>query len=156
MRLELTVNGEERAFECAPNETLLDVLRREGYRSVKEGCREGECGACAILLDGEPVNACLVLAGRAQGRTVTTVEGLGTPGRFHPIQQAFLDAGAVQCGYCTPGMVISAYALLKRVPDPTDDEIAEALSGNLCRCTGYVKIVEAVRLAGRRMREAGP
>ena len=151
--VELTVNGETRRLHATPSETLLDLLRRAGYQSVKRGCDEGDCGSCSVLVDGVLQRACLLYAGQAQGHAITTVEALGTARRPHAIQQAFVDAGAVQCGFCTPGMVLATYALLVESPDPTDDEIRAALDGNLCRCTGYVKIFDAVRLAARKMRE---
>jgi aerobic-type carbon monoxide dehydrogenase small subunit (CoxS/CutS family)/CO/xanthine dehydrogenase FAD-binding subunit len=146
-RVEMTVNGQSRRLEAEARTTLLDLLRRDGLWGVKHGCETGECGACTVLLDGRPVVSCLTLAVRAQGRAVQTVEGLGTPDALHPVQQAFVDTGAVQCGYCTPAMELCAKALLDAVPDPTDAEIREALAGCLCRCTGYVKPVEAVRRA---------
>ena len=151
MRIEVTVNGVRREFLIAPGETLLEVLRREGYKGVKKGCEAGDCGACAVLLDGRAVNSCLVLAAKADGHTVTTVEGLAQDGKLSPLQEAFLDAGAVQCGYCTPGMLIAATDLLTHNPNPSEEEIKEAISGNLCRCTGYVKQVEAIKLATQRM-----
>jgi len=153
MELKLFVNDRQKVFTIDPGEHLLDVLRREGYNSVKEGCREGTCGACVVLLDGRPVNSCLVPAARCQGRNVTTAEGLGDPDHLHPLQEAFIESGAVQCGYCTPGMLLSSKALLDDNPDPTDGEIRQALDGNLCRCTGYVKILEAVKKAAEKMRE---
>jgi len=151
MRISILINGERRSFEIEPSDTLLTLLRREGYKGVKKGCEAGDCGACAVLLDGRAVNSCLVLAAKADGRAVTTVEGLEADGRLSALQEAFLDAGAVQCGYCTPGMLIAATALLNRNPNPSEEEIKEAISGNLCRCTGYVKQVEAIKLAVRRM-----
>ncbi len=152
MKIEVMVNGARREFEIDPGETLLELLRREGYKGVKKGCETGDCGACAVLLDGRAVNSCLVLAAKADGRSVTTVEGLEDDGRLSALQEAFLDAGAVQCGYCTPGMLIAATDLLAHNPDPSEEEIKEAISGNLCRCTGYVKQVEAIKLAVERMR----
>lgn len=151
MRIEMILNGVRRGFEIEPGDTLLELLRRKGYKGVKKGCETGDCGACAVLLDGRAVNSCLVLAAKADGRTVTTVEGLEADGRLSVLQEAFLDAGAVQCGYCTPGMLIAATDLLNRNPHPSEEEIREAISGNLCRCTGYVKQVEAIELAVRRM-----
>jgi carbon-monoxide dehydrogenase small subunit len=148
MRFNAKINGMVREIECAPGATLFEVLRHLGYKSVKQGCdREGTCGACTVLLDGTPILSCITPAPRVAGRDVTTVEALGDPSHPHPIQKAFVDAGAVQCGYCTPGMLLSTKALLDRNKKPTDEQIATALSGNLCRCTGYVKIVEAVRNA---------
>ena len=148
MRLNMKINGVERELQCDPGASLFDVLRAAGLRSVKQGCdHEGTCGACTVLLDGAAVLSCITPAGRAIGREVTTVEALGDPSHPHPIQQAFVDHGAVQCGYCTPGMILAAKALLDREARPTDAQILDALSGNLCRCTGYVKILEAVRSA---------
>jgi len=152
MRISILINGERRSFEIEPSDTLLTLLRREGYKGVKKGCEAGDCGACAVLLDGRAVNSCLVLAAKADGRAVTTVEGLEADGRLSALQEAFLDAGAVQCGYCTPGMLIAATALLNRNPNPSEEEIKEAISGNLCRCTGYVKQVEAIKLAVKRLK----
>lgn len=151
MEIVLTVNGVEKRVDIRPAETLLELLRRIGYSSVKFGCGEGACGACTVIMDGRPVNSCLVLAVTADRRKILTVDGLGTRQRPHPLQTAFVEAGAVQCGFCTPGMILSARALLERNPDPSDGEIREALDGNLCRCTGYVQIVEAVKLAAERM-----
>lgn len=151
-RLVATVNGKPVDLFVPPNRRLLDVLRDDlGLTGTKEGCGEGECGACTVLLDGRPVNACLVLAGEASGHEITTIEGLSQNGRLHPLQEAFLEAGAVQCGFCTPGMILAAKALLDVNPDPDLEAIRTALSGNLCRCTGYVKIIAAVRLAARKM-----
>jgi len=143
-RVELVVNGETRHAQAEARTSLLELLRREGYRGVKHGCETGECGSCAVLLDGRPINSCLTLALKAHGRSVQTVEGLGTPEKLHPIQQAFVETGAVQCGYCTPAMELCAKALLDTVPDPTEHEVRDALAGCLCRCTGYVKPVAAV------------
>ena len=154
MRIHLTVNGTGRTWEVAPGDTLLDALRREGLVGVKKGCGAGDCGACTVLLNGRAVNACLVLAVKAEGGAVVTIEGIAEGGRLHPVQEAFLDAGAVQCGYCTPGMVLSAVSLLSHNPDPSEAEIREAISGNLCRCTGYVKQIAAIERAAARMRES--
>jgi carbon-monoxide dehydrogenase small subunit len=151
----ITINGEEKRCSFSPDSTLLRVLRDLGNTEVKEGCGEGACGACLILLNGKLVNSCQVLAGSVLGKDITTVKGIGSVSHPHPIQTAFAETGAVQCGFCTPGMVLAAYALLKENPQPDDRAISKALDGNLCRCTGYVKILEAVRLAGRRMRENG-
>ncbi len=151
--IRLVVNGRTHEVSLEPNATLLIALRDLGYTDVKNGCEQGECGACAVLLDGDPVNSCMVLAWQAEGARITTNAGLGTLGRPHPIQGAFADAGAIQCGFCTSGMIVSTKALLDRNPDPTEDEIRDALSGNLCRCTGYGQIVEAVRLAATRLRD---
>lgn len=146
--LTMTLNGEEVTIEVGPDALLVDVLRDQlELTGTKEACGEGECGACTVLLDGEPVTSCLVPALKAQGREVMTVEGLASGGELHPLQKAFIEHGAVQCGYCTPGMLMSAKALLDRNPHPTEGEIRQAISGNLCRCTGYVKIVEAIEAA---------
>ena len=152
--IALNVNGREHQVELSPNVTLLQVLRDLGYTDVKNGCEKGDCGACAVLLDGKAVNSCLVLAWQVEGVEIITNAGLGTLDDPHPLQEAFADAGAAQCGYCTPGMIISARVLLDRKPNPTEEEILEAISGNLCRCTGYAQIVEAVQLAAQRMQEA--
>jgi carbon-monoxide dehydrogenase small subunit len=152
MTVTLTINGVRRAFDARPGEVLLDLLRRSGYVGVKKGCGAGDCGACAVLLNGRAVNACLVFAAKADGANVVTVEGLATGQRLHPVQKAFLDEGAVQCGYCTPGMVISAVDLLSRCPNPNEEEIREAISGNLCRCTGYTKQIRAIQKAAGAMR----
>jgi aerobic carbon-monoxide dehydrogenase small subunit len=150
MRIELTVNGERREADVWAGESLLVTLRdRLELPGSKNACEQGECGSCSVLLDGELVCACLVLAAQADGHTVVTVEGLAQA-ELHPVQQAFADAGAVQCGFCTPGFVVAAADLLSRVPDPSDDVIREALSGNLCRCTGYAKILDAVHEAAER------
>ncbi len=144
MELHLIVNGKPRSWTIGPGELLLDVLRREGFYGVKRGCETGECGACAVLVDGKPINSCLMFAAQAEGREVLTVEGIADRDRLDPLQEAFLDHGAVQCGFCTGGMLISAKALLDRHPDPTEEEVREALAGHFCRCTGYTKQVEAV------------
>ena len=148
----LTINGEQRQVETAANQTLLYLLRDDlGLTGTKDGCREGECGACTVLLDGEPVNSCLVLAGQADGHQVLTVEGLAHNGHLHAVQRAFVEAGAVQCGFCIPGAIMATVALLNRNPKPSEYQIREALVGNLCRCTGYNKMVGAVRLAAKEM-----
>ena len=148
MRIELTVNGGHHEADVWEGESLLVTLRdRLGLPGSKNACEQGECGSCSILLDGELVCACLVLAAQANGHAVTTVEGLAEGDRLHPVQEAFAETGAVQCGFCTPGFIVAAADLLTRIPDPNDDEIREALSGNLCRCTGYAKIFDAVRMA---------
>jgi carbon-monoxide dehydrogenase small subunit len=144
--LTMTVNGNEIDVAVAPNTTLLEVLRDDlGFTGVKEGCSEGVCGACTVLMNGAPIRSCLTLALEAEGASVTTIEGLASRGQLHPVQQAFIDQGAVQCGFCTPGMILSSKALLDRSPHPTDEEIKTALAGNFCRCTGYKKILDAVR-----------
>jgi carbon-monoxide dehydrogenase small subunit len=151
VRIELTVNGEEREADVWPGESLLYALReRLGLPGSKNACEQGECGSCSVLLDGSLVCACLVLAAQADGHAVVTVEGLAEGEDIHLVQAAFVEAGAVQCGFCTPGLVVATADLLARAPSPTDDEIREALSGNLCRCTGYAKIFDAVRLAAGR------
>ena len=146
--LTMNVNGRARRVRVPPMKRLLDVLREDcGLTGSKEGCDDSECGACMVLIDGKPVNACSYLALQAEGREITTVEGLSDDGELAPLQRAFLAAGGVQCGFCTPGMLISATALLRENPSPTEDEVRLGLSGNLCRCTGYVNIVAAVRRA---------
>jgi aerobic carbon-monoxide dehydrogenase small subunit len=152
MRVTFTVNGvAETADDVWEGESLLYVLReRMGLPGSKNACEQGECGSCTVYLDGVPVCACLVAAGQAEGRDVRTVEGLADGDRLDPLQEAFVEAGAVQCGFCTPGLLVQAHDLLERSPDPSDGEIREALAGNLCRCTGYEKILEAVRLAAAR------
>ncbi len=157
LRIQLTVNKTAHDIEIEPRKTLLAVLRdRLGLTGTKEGCSTGDCGACTVLLDGQPVTSCLVLAASADGREITTIEGLVEDGKLHPVQQAFIDVGGLQCGFCTPGMIISAVALLRGNLSPTDDEIRSALAGNLCRCTGYTKIVEAIRRAAKEMRGRRP
>jgi carbon-monoxide dehydrogenase small subunit len=147
----LTVNGERREADLWGGESLLTMLRDTlELPGSKNACEQGECGSCSVLLDGELVCSCLVLAAQADGHAVVTVEGLADGDSLHPVQEAFVEAGAVQCGFCTPGLVVAVTDLLARVPDPGDDEIREALSGNLCRCTGYAKIFDAVRLAAER------
>ncbi len=144
--LSITVNGEDFDLAVAPNTTLLEVLRDGcGFSGVKEGCSEGVCGACTVLMNGYPIRSCSTLALEAEGSEILTIEGLATRGKLHPIQQAFVDKGSVQCGFCTPGMILSSKALLDGNPSPSDDEIKTALAGNFCRCTGYTKILDAVR-----------
>jgi carbon-monoxide dehydrogenase small subunit len=150
MRIELVVNGVEREADVWGGESLLFALREQlGLPGSKNACEQGECGSCSVLLDGKLVCACLVLAAQADGHEVVTVEGLAGNGELHRVQEAFAAAGAVQCGFCTPGLVVATASLLERIPQPSDDEIREALSGNLCRCTGYQKIFDAVRAAAR-------
>lgn len=150
--IEFTINGERRKLAVKPNELLLDVIREDlGLTGTKYGCGTGECGACTVLIEGEPVLSCLTLAVAADRKTITTIEGIGTDENPHPLQQAFVETGAVQCGFCTPGMILSAKALLDKNPNPTEHEIKMAIAGNLCRCTGYVKIIEAIKLAAERM-----
>ena len=148
MIIEFTLNGEKYKKNADPGKRLVDFLREDmGLTGTKEGCGEGECGACTIIYNGKAVTSCLMLAGQADGSTIVTLEGVSENGQLNYIQQAFVDAGAVQCGYCTPGMVLSAKALLDKKPDATDEEIRRAMSGNLCRCTGYSKIIKAVEMA---------
>ena len=152
MRLDLHVNGTRREADVLPGESLLYVLReRLELPGSKNACEQGECGSCSVYLDGTLVCACLMLAGQAEGREVVTVEGISDGEELHPVQEAFVEAGAVQCGFCTPGFVVATHDLLRREPHPTEPEIREALAGNLCRCTGYEKILDAVHLAARRM-----
>jgi carbon-monoxide dehydrogenase small subunit len=151
--VRLNVNNENYEVIVRPRESLLDVLRNKlDLTGTKEGCNEGDCGACTVIMDGRAVNACLVLAVEAEGRKIMTIEGLSQGPDLHPLQQSFIRHGGYQCGYCTPGMLMSAKAFLDRNPDPTDEEIRRGISGNLCRCTGYAKIVESIREAARMMR----
>jgi carbon-monoxide dehydrogenase small subunit len=151
MRIQLTVNGERKETEVWEGESLLFALReRLGLPGSKNACEQGECGSCSVLLDGTLVCACLVLAAQADGHHVVTVEGLAQDGQLHRVQEAFAETGAVQCGFCTPGLIVATADLLERIPSPSEDEMREALSGNLCRCTGYAKIFDAVRLAASR------
>jgi len=155
MELHVTVNGVARAWNVAPGDLLLDVLRREGLFGVKRGCEKGECGSCTVLVDGRAVNSCLTFAAKVEGCEVITIEGLADEDRLHPLQKAFLDHGAAQCGYCIPGMILASKALLDRTPHPTEAEVRDALAGVLCRCTGYVKPVEAVlEVAGHNGRKS--
>ncbi len=148
----LSVNGKTHAAALEPSMSLLDFLRDTlGYKGAKLCCNTGECGACTILFNGKPVNSCVVLGADAAGAKIITVEGLAEDGRLHPVQQAFIDTGAVQCGYCTPGFIISVKALLDRLKKPTPEDIEEAVSGNICRCTGYAKIVDAIEVAAQRL-----
>ena len=152
--IKLKINGEYYELEVEPKKLLIDVIRDNlGLTGTKKACDLGNCGSCTVLIDGEPVLSCLTLAIEAQGKDILTVEGLARNGQLHPLQQAFVDHGAIQCGFCTPGMLLSAKALLDRNPQPTTAEVKEALSGNLCRCTGYVKIIEAVEVAAQNMKE---
>jgi carbon-monoxide dehydrogenase small subunit len=151
LRISVTVNGNEHEADCWEGESLLFTLREKlGYPGSKNACEQGECGSCSVLLDGTLVCACLVLAAQADGHEIVTVEGLAEDGKLHRVQEAFVEAGAVQCGFCTPGLVVAAAELLRQNQAPSEDEIREALSGNLCRCTGYTKIFDAVRLAAEK------
>jgi carbon-monoxide dehydrogenase small subunit len=153
--ITLHINGRTHYVALAPNVTLLTALRDLGYTEVKCGCEKGDCGACAVLLNGEAINSCLVLAWQADGADILTAAGLGTAEQPHPLQAAFADTGAIQCGYCTPGLIISAKALLDRTPYPTEHEIREAIEGNLCRCTGYGHIVNAIQVAAEKLAAGG-
>lgn len=155
--IELTVNGERYPIDVEGRTRLLDALRDKCLLTgAKEGCSTGDCGACTVLLDGEPVTSCLVIAASAVGKEITSIEGVAKDGMLHPVQQAFMDLGGLQCGICTPGMIMTSIALLNENPSPTRDEIRFGLQGNLCRCTGYDKIVDAVEVAAKSMAGAGP
>ena len=153
--ITLKVNGSAVKFIAPAHRTLLEALRHEGFVEIKCGCEKGDCGACAVLLDGEPVDSCLTLAWHADGHEVTTIKGLGSPENPAPLQKAFIETGGAQCGYCTPGMIIAAKALLKENPEPSLEDIKRGLSGNLCRCTGYTRIFEAVQVAAEELRREG-
>jgi carbon-monoxide dehydrogenase small subunit len=147
-----TVNGKQVSLRVEPTETLVDSLRlRLGLTGTKKACGTGDCGACTVLVDGEALRSCILLTASMQGKSIVTIEGLGTPADLHPIQEAFIEAGGIQCGFCTPGMILTVKALLDKNPDPGRKEVKDALSGNLCRCTGYVKILDSVRLAVEKM-----
>lgn len=155
--IKLTVNGEEYEVAIEPNRSLLDVLRDDlELTGTKKGCETGDCGACTVVLDGKTVNACLILAVSANGKSILTIEGVAQGGKLHPVQEAFIEHGAIQCGYCTPGMIMMAKALLDENPRPTEAEVRFGIAGNLCRCTGYVKIVEAILAASTAMIPAKP
>jgi carbon-monoxide dehydrogenase small subunit len=154
IKVNFILNGRATTYVGEPRTTLLRALRAHGVTSVKRGCEEGECGTCTVLVDGVPMKSCMMLLPEVEGKSVITSEGLvGPSGELHPIQKAFIEEGAIQCGFCTPGMIMSVYALLNENPDPSDEDIKEALSGNLCRCTGYVSIIRAVKKAAAMMRE---
>ena len=154
MLIKLDVNDETYELEVEPHEMLVDVLRsRLGLTGTKQACSGGGCGACTVLLNGRPVYSCMIFAGRAEGKKITTIEGLSSQGKLHPIQQSFIDCGAVQCGYCTPGHIMAGKALLEINPNPTKEEVEEAIVGNLCRCTGYVKIIDAILNAAERIKK---
>lgn len=156
-RIQFTVNGEPYDIEVPSHHTLLQVLREQlVLTGTKNGCEAGECGACAVLMNGEPVNSCMVLAPEAEGAAITTIEGLAHDSELDPLQEAFVETGATQCGFCTPGILVNARALLDRNTDPTEAEIREALVGNLCRCTGYIRIIDAIKIAARQRREVLP
>jgi aerobic carbon-monoxide dehydrogenase small subunit len=151
-QIEIKVNQKSYKLDVDPRRTLLELLREEmGLTGTKEGCSIGECGACTVIMNGKTVNSCLVLAVEADGKEITTIEGLADGEKLHPVQEAFMEVGGLQCGFCTPGMIISAKALLDANPDPSDDDIKRAIAGNLCRCTGYTKIFESIRVAARNM-----
>ena len=152
MEIEVTINGKAKTLTIEPNELLIDVLRKEGYKGVKRGCAEGSCGSCTVILNGRAVKSCILFAAQTHGRSIITIEGIGTRENPHPLQQAFVDEGAVQCGFCIPGLILSAKALLDRNPTPTKDDVKIALDGNLCRCTGYSGQIKAVLNAAAVMR----
>jgi aerobic-type carbon monoxide dehydrogenase small subunit (CoxS/CutS family) len=152
LQIKLTVNGKAFEVEAPPGETLVEVLRRLGFKSVKDGCYTGTCGGCTVILDDRPVASCIMLAAQADGSSITTLEGLAEGNKLHPVQEAFYEANAPQCGFCSPGMMLTAVSLLRRNPSPTRDEIREAIAGNTCRCSGYVKVIEAIELAAGKMR----
>lgn len=150
--ISFTVNGEKYKILVSPQQTLLEILREElGFTGTKKGCDDGKCGACTVLLNGKAVRACLTLAVNVKGKEITTIEGLAQNGELHPIQRNFIEHGAIQCGFCSPGMIMAAKSFLEENPKPAGEEIKEALSGNICRCTGYVKIVEAIKAAAEEM-----
>ncbi len=154
IEMDFIINGRRESYRFNPGDTLLKVLRDNGHTEVHNGCESGDCGACVVIMDGRTVNSCAVFAATASEREIITVKGIGSVHKPHPIQTAFAEAGAIQCGFCTPGQIMSTYALLMNNPDPGIGEIKKALDGNLCRCTGYKKIIEAVQLSASRMREA--
>jgi carbon-monoxide dehydrogenase small subunit len=152
--ISLTINGKACKISSSPNETLLDLMRqRLGLVGTKEGCDTGDCGACTVLVNGKAVNSCLVLAVETNGASVTTVEGMSSDGQLHPLQQAFIDHGALQCGFCTPGMIMAGKSLLEEEPNPTEEDIRLAIAGNLCRCADYVSIMKAISAAGKALRD---
>jgi len=154
--IEITINGKREELDVAPSETLLEMIREKLFLTgTKEGCGMGECGACTVVMDGVTVNSCLVLAAEADGKSIVTIEGVGTAEKLHPVQEAFVKHGGSQCGFCTPGMIVSGTYLLKKNPRPTEEEIREGLAGNFCRCTGYTKIIESVEAAAKMMGEGG-
>ncbi len=153
LEISININGIDHVVDIDPGETLIDLLRWLGYKGAKKACETGNCGACTVLLNGRPVASCVMLAAQADGATVRTVEGLARDGKLHPVQEAFIEAGAPQCGFCTPGMVMTAAAFLEANPDPSRREVREAISGNICRCSGYVKVVDAIMDAAKRICE---
>ena len=153
-RISLTVNGSKHELDVWPSQTLLEIIREQLHLTgAKEGCGEGECGACTVLMDSKPVNSCLILAVETDGADIQTIEGLSENGAIHPIQEAFIDNGSVQCGYCTPGFIMTAKALLERNPQPTFEEIKQAITGNICRCTGYKQIIDGIQDASERLQQ---
>ncbi len=156
MKITLTVNDEKREVETSPTTRLLDILRDDlHFTGTKEGCGKGECGACTVIMNGKLVSSCLVLALQADGAEILTIEGLSKGDQLHPVQEAYIETGAVQCGFCTPGMILASKSLLDRIPDPDEQQIKRGLSGNICRCTGYTKIIEAVKLSARKLAGKG-
>lgn len=154
IRVKLNVNGKEYEVEVKPHWTLLQVIRDQlGLTGTKYGCGTGECGSCTVIIDGKPMTSCLVLAASAEGRKIVTIEGISNGDRLHPLQEAFIEEGAIQCGYCTPGMILTAKAFLERNPNPTEEDVRRAIDGNLCRCTGYVKIIKAILKASKKLRK---
>lgn len=155
-QIEVTVNGKQERIEVRPSETLLEMIReRLHLTGTKEGCGMGECGACTVIMDGETVNSCLILAAEVDGKSIVTIEGVGSREKLHPVQEAFVEHGGMQCGFCTPGMIVSGTYLLKKNPRPTEEEIREGLAGNFCRCTGYTKIIESIEAAAETMSKGG-
>jgi carbon-monoxide dehydrogenase small subunit len=155
LRIKITVNGKDFRVDAPAGETLVELLRRLGFKSVKDGCYTGTCGGCTVILDGRPVASCIMLAVQADGSSITTLEGLADGEVLHPVQQAFIEVNAPQCGFCSPGMMLTAVCLLRDNPSPTRQEAREAIAGNTCRCSGYVKVVDAIMLAAEKMRQAG-
>ena len=151
MRIELTINGTPRSFEIKPGMSLLELLRQQGYHEVKQGCNQGQCGSCLVLVDGVPINSCVLLAAKAAGAEVLTVQGIEQHPIFHALQDGLVKMGAIQCGYCSPGVMIASYALLRENPSPSELEIKRGLEGNLCRCTGYVKLLEGIKRASHTL-----
>lgn len=155
MQIKITVNGDVFVLEAPAGETLVELLRRLGFKSVKDGCYTGTCGGCTVLMNERPVASCITLAAQADGASITTLEGLADGERMHPVQEAFLEVNAPQCGFCSPGMILTAVSFLRGNSDPTREEIREAIAGNMCRCSGYVKVIDAIMLAAGKLREGG-